>query len=80
MILGMLLGAAAAACTLGQGAIEKKNTEKKMKEEVSKEVANQTSDIRNSVSMIDARVSVLEQEVGNNTRNIEELKNQFHIT
>lgn len=80
MILGLVLGGIAAACTLTKGAIDENEKNKKIKTAVSEEVSEQTADLRSSFSSLDARVSVLEQETAHNTRSIEELKNQFHIT
>lgn len=80
MLLGLILGGVAAACTLGKGVVEESQKEKKIKTAVSEEVSEQTADIRNSMALLDARVGVLEQESERHTRSIEELKNQFHIT
>lgn len=80
MILGLVLGGIAAACTLGKGVADESDKTKKMKKAVSEEVSEQTADIRSSLSSLDARVGVLEQESAANTRSIEELKSQFHIT
>lgn len=80
MLIGLILGGVAAACTLGKGVVEESQKEKKMKTAVSEEVSEQTSDIRNSMALLDARVGVLEQESERHTRSIEELKTQFHIT